>query len=725
MTDDEFLEMPLTEGKPAEQLTDWENPPKVSDLKADYQAAESDKNSHLADVDRWMAYRDITGEAKPNKRTGYSSVQPKLIRKQAEWRYAALSEPFLTTQDLFDVTPVTYEDKRSAVQNALVLNNQVSTKIDKVAFIDEYIRTGVDEGSVIIRTGWAFSEEERERPKFKFLVNQSPEYLQHLQGMMQRAQQDPEGFEASTTQEMKDALQLSMEKQLPIEPVADGTEMVMVTIKNHPTWDVCDYKNLTIDPTCKGIIDNAGFIIHSTETSMSELKADGRYQNLDSIVGRSSTLADTTYERDNESSFEFKDKPRQKMVLHEYWGYWDINKTGIVKPIVAAYVDDVMIRLDENPFDDKKLPFTLVQMLPKRKSNYGEPDAELIIDNQKIIGATTRGMVDVMARSANAQQGYAKGVFDVTNKRKFQQGEDYEYNPTINPESAFHMHKFPELPQSAALMVQSQVADAESLTGVRPFAQSQTGAIGSDTATGVKSAMDATSKRDTGILRRFVEGLTKIGRKTIAMNQQFLTEDEVIRVTNNEFVVVKPDDLAGNFDLRLTISTAEEDDNKAQQLAFMLQTIGNNMDPSMTNMILAEIATLRKMPALAQKISTFQPQPDPVQEQLQQLEMQKLQAEIAVLQSEAKENQAEAQLDMAKSQTEGAKVETEAAKARETHSKADALDQGYLDTEAGTTQKRDLDKISQQAESQTQTKMVEASLKRKGELQDRLLDLKD
>jgi len=721
MIDDEFEK----EGASPVQLTDWVNPPKVSDLKADYQSAESDKNNHLADVDRWMAYRDITGEAKPKQRVGYSSVQPKLVRKQAEWRYASLSEPFLTTEDLFDVAPATYEDKRSAVQNALVLNNQVSTRLDKVAFIDEYIRTGVDEGSVIVRTGWAFKEEERERPKYNFFTNPTPEYAQQLQQLMQRAQEDPEGFDATTPQHVKDALQLSNEQQIPIEAVEDGVEMVMVTTENHPTWDVCDYRNLTLDPTCKGVLDKAGFIIHSTETSMSELKDDSRYQNLDSIVGRSTTLSDTTYERDNESSFEFKDKPRRKMVLHEYWGYWDIHNTGIVKSIVAAYVDDVMVRLEESPFADKKLPFTLVQMLPKRKSNYGEPDAELIIDNQKIIGATTRGMVDIMARSANAQQGYAKGSFDVTNKRKFKAGDDYEYNPTLNPENAFHMHKFPELPQSAGLMIQTQIADAESLTGVRPFAQSQTGAIGAATATGVKSAMDATSKRDTGILRRFVEGLIKIGRKTIAMNQQFLTEDEVIRITNSEFVVVKPDDLAGNFDLKLTISTAEEDDSKAQQLAFMLQTIGNNMDQTMTNMILAEITTLRKMPTLAHKILTFEPKPDPMAEEMHKLEMRKLEAEIAVMESQAQENQAEATLDMAKSETEGAKAESESAKAREINSKADALDQGYLDTESGTSQQRDLDKISQQAESQTKTKMVEAALKRKGELGDRLLDLKD
>ena len=48
-------------------------------------------------------------------------------------------------------------------------------------------------------------------------------------------------------------------------------------------------------------------------------------------------------------------------MAYEYWGYWDINNDGIVKPFVATWVGDVMIRLEENPYPDKQLPYVLVQ----------------------------------------------------------------------------------------------------------------------------------------------------------------------------------------------------------------------------------------------------------------------------------------------------------------------------------------------------------------------------
>ena len=51
-------------------------------------------------------------------------------------------------------------------------------------------------------------------------------------------------------------------------------------------------------------------------------------------------------------------------------------------------------------------------------------------------------------------------------------------------------------------------------------------------------------------------------------------------------VTIKRDDLIGNFDLEVDISTAEVDNQKSQDLGFMLQTLGPNMDPKVSMMIL-------------------------------------------------------------------------------------------------------------------------------------------
>ena len=682
-------------------ITDWVNPPTIGDLKKDYQAAKSIHNTQIVKIDTWLDNLHVQGKAKIAKVDGKSSIVPKLIRKQAEWRYASLSEPFLSTDDIFNVDPITYEDKESAIQNALVLNNQFNTKIDKIGFIDELVRTDVDEGTVIVRVGWEFEEGEVEKevPVYDFVPSDNPEILQLHDQIHQGMQQDPSVLD-SLPEEIRQAHELTMAGGQPIEPVQTGTEIIIetVTLKNAPTIEVCDYNNIIVDPTAKGDLKKARFVIYSFETSMSELKKAGKYKNLDKVlVTNSSVLGEPDHSSDQElETFTFNDKPRKRLVAFEYWGEWDIDKTGVVKPIVMTWVGDTFIQMEENPFPDKQHPFVSAQYLPVRKSIYGEPDGALLEDNQKVVGAVTRGMIDTMGRSANGQVGSRKDALDVTNKRKFDSGQDYEFNGGVNPSDVFHMHTYPEIPRSAEFMLNLQNTEAESLTGVRAFNSSTSGASLGTTATAVRSALDATSKRELGILRRLAECVKQIGRKFISMNAEFLSEEEVIRITNEEFVTVRRDDLPGNFDLRLTISTAEADNDKAQELSFMLQTLGNTIGLEFSQVILADIARLRKMPSLAKKIEEFQPTPDPMEQKRVELELQLLQAQIANEQAKAAENTVDIDLKTAK-------TETELAKTRGLHSQADKTDLDYLEQQSSTTHNREIDKL----ETKGKTKLDE------------------
>jgi hypothetical protein len=352
----------------------------------------------------------------------------------------------------------------------------------------------------------------------------------------------------------------------------------------------------------------------------------------------------------------------------------------------------------------------LVQYLPIRKSIYGEPDGELLEDNQKILGAVTRGIIDTMGRSANGQMAIRKDALDVTNKRKFEKGLDYEFNSQVDPRQAFYMHTYPEIPQSAQFMIQSQNLEAESLTGVKSFHGGISGAGLGNTATSVRGALDAASKRELGILRRLAEGVKQVGRKVIAMNAVFLSEEEFIRITNEEFISVRKDDLAGNYDLRLSISTAEADNQKAEELAFMLQTMGNSMDPEMSKMILTDIARLRKMPELAKKIESYQPQPDPVQQEMQALQLELLKAQIAKEHSMAQENLANAELYSSQAMLAGSK-------GRNLDSDSDLKDLDFLEQETATKHLRDLDKIETQANVDGRNKAIREAIKQEGYLQ--------
>ena len=685
-------------------LTTWKNAPTLANLKQDYADATPSHDAQVLKIETWLDNLNITGKAKIETPKGNSKIVPKLIRKQAEWRYAALSEPFLSTDEVFKVKPVTWEDRKAAQQNQLILNNQINTQMDKTAFIDEYVRTAVDEGTVIVKTSWEFEEEKYTGnfPVVEFRVN--PEMAPMHEQLAQLKQESPSQYETDVPEELKQAHDMSLENQAPIEAVVVGQKKEERTriIRNHPTAEICNFRNVTIDPTCLGDITKAGFVVYSFESSKSKLKKDGKYKNLDKIQVSQTSILGAPDHATNESTnnFNFSDTARKKFVVHEYWGFWDIHGDGTVVPFVAAWVGNTLIRMEENPFPDKELPFIVEQYLPVRKEIYGEPDGALLEDNQKVVGAVTRGMIDVMGKSANGQTGIRKDMLDVTNRRKFDKGQDYEFNVNVDPRQGVHMHVFPEIPQSAQFMLQMQNQEAESLTGVKSFSNGVSGASLGDVAAGVRGALDASSKRELGILRRLSSGMVKIGRKFISMNGEFLSDTEVVRITNDEFVKVRKDDLPGNFDLKLSISTAEEDNNKAQELAFMLQTMGNNMDPELSKMILSDIARLRKMPDMAKKIEAYQPQPDPMQQKKAELEIQLLEAQIAVEQSKAQLNSAQAGLSQTKSGTE-------VAKANHLKSDADLKNLDFVEQESGVHQERELQKAGEQARANTVMKSMD------------------
>lgn len=694
--------LPLPDPAQSAKLTDWKNEPSIQALKLDQENAKQEHDSQISKIQNWNDQMQIKGKARPPVVKGRSQVQPKLVRRQAEWRYSALSEPFLGSEKLFKVTPVSFEDEGAAEQNELLLNWQFRTKFNRVKLIDDFVRATVDEGTSVLRLGWKRHtiKVKEKAPVYSFFQVENQEQIDQLQQALQAKAENPRGFAESAPQEIQQAVAYYEDEGVATYAIQTDEEEIEVekVLENRPTVDVMNPANVTIDPSCQGDMDKAMFAIVSFETSRAELEKEGdRYKNLDKVVwDDASPLTEPDHETNTPQDFQFRDRMRKRVVAYEYWGFWDIYDDGNMHPIVATWIGSTLIRMELNPFPDGKLPFVLVPYMPVKRELYGEPDAELLEDNQKILGAVTRGMIDLLGRSANGQQGFAKGMLDPLNRSRYDAGKDYEYNPTLNPNQGLIEHKFPELPQSALVMLNMQNQEAEALTGVKSFAGGVSGEAYGDVAAGIRGVLDASSKREMAILRRLAKGMTEVGNKIIAMNSLFLSEEEVVRVTNQQYVTIQREDLKGNFDLEVDIATAEVDNQKAQDLSFMLQTLGNTMDFGITKMILAEIAKLKRMPVLSHAIKTFEPQPDPIAEEMRQLELEKLRAEVEKLRAEAQQRLADA-----------------GKKAAET----DKTNLDYLEQESGTTHARNMQAQQAQAEGNQDLQITKALLapKKEGE----------
>lgn len=686
---------------PSDPLTDWKKEPDISTLKSDIELAKPFHREHTDRIDAWLNNLNITGAAKLPQVKGRSNVQPKLIRKQAEWRYGSLSEPFLSSDKLFTVKPVSWEDTKAAKQNEVVLNWQFQTKINSVKLVDEYVRTIVDEGTVIFMVGWdrESTTEKVMAPIYSYYQMTDPEEVKAITEAGALESENPNAF-ADLPEDVQESVRYSLEKGSPFKAEQVGEQEVEQEklLRNQPTVEIIDTKNLVIDATCEGDASKAMFMAYSREVTRGSLISDGRYKNLDKVQWSTNTiLGEPDHTTTTPLQVNFKDQARQKVVMTMYWGLYDIDGDGLMTPFLACWIGNTIVRMEKNPFPDKKSPFVIVPYLPIKKSVYGEPDGELLEDNQKILGAITRGIIDMMARSANGQRGMAKNMLDVPNRRKFDDGKDYEFNPGVHPSNGMVEHKFPEIPGSAMGMLGQQNAEAESLTGVKTYAESGlTGDSLGATAAGTRGVLAASDKREMGILRRLAKGMAEVGSKIASMNQEFMSEEEIVRVTNEEFVTIRRDELQGTFDFSVAIATVEEDAAKSQKLAFMLQTMGPNMDLNITKMIMSEISRLDRMPALSHAIERYEPQVDPLDQKKKELEIAELEAKIQKLMADAAESAANAALDNAR--------------ARAVNSTADKQDLDYVEQETGTKHARDVDRIKAQSKGNEDLEVTKAIL---------------
>ena len=647
----------------------------LSALKADLKASDTLRLEWFNKIAEWR--NETVGREYGNEVKGKSRIVSKDIKKQLDWMLPTLADPFLSTSDIIKCSPITFEDVLSARQNELILNTQFCRKFPRYNFLMKALKVLATEGTLVVQTGWDYEDEEIETM-------------------------------AETV----------MEDEITGEEYIAMTKQKTVRIKkNQPTAVVCRNEDIYIDPTCMDDMDKCQFVIHRYETDLSTLKADGRYKNLEKVAATEGNNRDYGFYPEDHTYFDFKDKARKKMVVYEYWGNYDVNEDGVAEPIVCAWIGNTIIRLQSNPYPDNKPPFLVVPFNAVPFQMHGDSLASVIGDNQKVKTAIIRGIMDNMANSNNGQLGMRKGALDISNRKKFLEGKNFEYNGSPND---FWQGSYNQIPGSAFDVLTIMNNEIESQTGVKSFSGGITGSSLGSTATGARGALDATATRRISLVRNISENLIKpLMRKWMAYNYEFLEDEEVVRITNEEFVPVRRDDLYGNIDIDISISTAEDNSAKSQELSFLLQTMGPNQDFEINKLLMGEIARLSRMPELEKKIKEHQPTQDPAAEQMKQIEIERLQLENEKIKADIKDKLARAGENEVDRVVKMNKAKKDDAAARKISSEADKLDLEFLMKNEGVDAKAKQDEDNMKYLRSREDKIADNESKRLKDL-DRL-----
>lgn len=619
----------------------------LKDFKADMKAADSLRLEMVSKVEVW---RDVYNGAKyGNEQPGKSEIVSRDIKRQDEWQHASIKDPFVADPDIVKCNPVTYEDRAAAAQNELVLNQQFTRHFNRYKFMTDVVKLYYQEGTVITKTSWDYEDETIEE--------EVPIYGLDLTG----------------------------------QPMVIDTKLVKrIKVKvNKPHAQVCRLEDIFMDPTSEGDMNKAQFIIHRYESDLSTLRKSNKYKNLNrlaaNVAGKNDSRAfdDEDFNPEDETEFRFEDEPRKKITVYEYWGNYDVDGDGVAEPVICSWVNDIIIQLESNPYPEQDLPFLILMNNSTPFKIYGEASAELVGDNQKVNTAIKRGIIDNMANSNNAQKGMRVGSLDPINKKRFLNGKNFEFNGS---QADFYEGGYNPIPPSVFSVMEQNNNETESMLGVKAFTGGIKGASLGSTARAASGVLDAVSVRRLDIVRNIAENLIKpLMRKWMSYNSEFLKEEEIIRITNDEFIPVKRDDLRGDIDIQIEVSTAEDNTAKAQELSFLLQTLGQGMDQGMRNLIMSEIAKLSRMPDLSKAMAEYQPEPDPFAEKMKELEVKKTEVEIEERQTRADENR----VDMVNKQSQAM---LNRAKTRELLSNTDLKDLDFARIADGTKHDEEMDK---------------------------------
>jgi len=607
----------------------WKKRPKLSDLKKDYDNA---KTYHDIKLDKIAKIRDIYNEPTTvQQRKGTqrlkSTYTSKLVKKQLRWAIPNIENPVLTDENLFVLTPKDQSVINETETNADILNYQWNTEIGKTSFVNESVRKLVIEGTCIVKVGWHVKTEKKEVAEKKPVFTSDPAKVNDV---LAKAQQDPEMF--NKLKQMYDR-----QGKVPYGVEIDIVEKEIV-VENRPKLEVKDNRAIIIDPKAKGDFSNAKFLIDIQETDYATLKQNDSYFNLDSVKDYilnkyedeaslyNSLLMKTDEEYDN---FEFSDLARKKVVMYEYWGYYDVNGDGTLTPIVAAWINNKLVRLEENPFPHGKIPYAIALYEPDLNGTFtGETDVLLLEDDQKGLTGTIRAMQDITNDDTIGQEFIDSSIFESTVQRQnYERGKTVWLRQGANPREAIYRKETKPVPPVLFNMRQLYSEHATLLTGIENLDGGQQSRLTRGVA-GSLDSVDAKNNREMEVLRRYLSMLETAGSLILSMNKEYLLSGYLYTKHNKIKIVQDIESLKDNYHIKIKVSTPAIDDAIARKIAFMLQTNGSRMSDRMATLHYIEIAKLWNRYDLVKAMEEELNQPPSQEQQLaQQLEIERLKLE--------------------------------------------------------------------------------------------------
>lgn len=445
-----------------------------------------------------------------------------------EWALPSLMKVFTGSDEVITIAGVTEEDdtKAETMQELLVYQLQRQNNFFTVLY--NWMKDSLIVGMGIIKCYWERTE----------------------------------GYTTETTVLNNEALQALTQTGVTIEDIQGPDQFGDFSVtyqlpyyrKNAPKLENILVSEFLYSPDAKSL-EEANFVAHKRKVTMSYLRereAQGVYANIDDIrvngnyngmnVDQVEQVIGDNYVDINKD----EQTARQEVVIYECYTKIDINNDGILEDMIITICGDTIIRMEQNYMG--RHPFFAISPTkdPHRiwvKRSY----AELIGELQDLKVALTRQIMQNVALTNDPKMLLDESAINIDD---FVQGRKVirmKAGHSMN-EVAMPMNITPLAPQTFQFLEWIE-GQKENRTGITRYNQGLDANSLNKTATGISAILGQSAQRLELVARMFAEtGLSELFRFMVSLNQKFIDQQTVIRLTNKE-LKISPEDLDGSFDL--------------------------------------------------------------------------------------------------------------------------------------------------------------------------------
>ena len=470
-----------------------------------------------------------------------SSLVSTDVADTIEWALPSLMKVFTGSDEVITVAGVTEEDDQNAevMQSLLVYQLQRQNKFFPILY--NWMKDALITGMGIIKCYWERTE----------------------------------GYTPETAQLNADALKLLAQTGVEITSVEGPDVMGDFTvtwnspyyIKNSPKLENILVSEFLYSPDAKNLED-ANFVAHRKKVTMSHLRQkerEGIYANVDMVHPDNGPVSWITDQVEDVIGDHYtplhnnqQDKAREEVTIYECYTKIDFNNDGILEDMIITIAGDVILRAEPNYMG--RHPFFSISPTkdPHRiwvKRSY----AELIGELQDMKVALTRQIVQNIALTNDPKMILAEDSINIS---------DYiEGRKVIRKKPGSSMGDVAmampvnQLSPQTFQFLEYLEGQKENRTGITRYNQGLDANSLNKTATGISAILGQSAQRLELVARMFAEtGISELFRFMVSLNQKFVDQETVIRLTNKQ-LRISPDDLNGNFDLvvnaGISISTKE------------------------------------------------------------------------------------------------------------------------------------------------------------------------